>query len=162
MIWIKDFPIYHKLFDHCLVFDNLFRVISSWISRLMTDEAVVIYSILLFNLDFSCTSRDNRNRTNDSRDDNNLSRIKLIITWRERFEKFNEILTAISRSTFVHICRRVLLIKIKWFFIWIIDSKRRELLTSAERKPLFSLNIRSFINILSEYFNNRSLRINLL
>ena len=46
-------------------------------SRLITDEAIVIHSILLLNLDFGRKSRDNRSKLNDFRDDNDLSKIKL-------------------------------------------------------------------------------------
>ena len=47
--------------------------------RLMTDEAIVIHSILFFKFDFSRESRDNRSRLSGSRDGNDLSRIELIM-----------------------------------------------------------------------------------
>ena len=56
----------------------------------MTDETIVIYSVFFLNLDFDRRSRDNRSRLNDSRDDNDLSRIELITTWWERFKEFND------------------------------------------------------------------------
>ena len=56
----------------------------------MTDEAIVIHSILFLDLDFDHKSRNNRSRLNDFRDDNDLSKIKLTTTWWERLKKFND------------------------------------------------------------------------
>ena len=67
----------------------------------MTDEAIVIHSILFLNSDLNRKSWSNRNRLNNSRDDNNLSRIKLNTIWWERFEKFSDFL---DRSFTIDFC----------------------------------------------------------
>ena len=56
----------------------------------MTDEATVIHSILFFNFDFNCKNQSNRSKLNNSRDDNDLLRIKLITTYEKRFKRFHD------------------------------------------------------------------------
>ena len=128
----------------------------------MTDEAIIIHSILLFNFDFNYKSWNNCNRLSNSRDNNDLSKIKSIITWWKRFEKFNDFSDCNLTIKFRLYLSTSIVDQNKIIFIWIIDLKWQELLTNTERKSLFNLNIRSFINILSKYFNNRLLQMNLL
>ena len=56
----------------------------------MADEAIAIHSIFFLDFGFGRKSRSNRSKLSDSRDNNDLSEIKLTTTWWERLKRFND------------------------------------------------------------------------